>query len=203
MADKLVIEIFKTKNAEDFTKAISTPDCKAEAGSAAAYTAALAAALCTRAAALAKNAARENERIDYILRNADKLREYMVHLIDEDVKSRGPLAKALKEGDARHIEAARQPAACIANEIVNMMGQCLDFMAELAELCPADAMQFLGEGAELAIASIRACRIYLIAMADKCSDETYRFVTRRENEIALANATETYNNIVTKTESAI
>ncbi len=203
MADKLVIEIFKNKNAEEFTKAISCPESKAEVGSAAAYSAALAAALCTRAAAVTKTEAQENERVDYILRNADKLREYMVHLIDEDVKSRGPLAKALKEGDARHIEAARQPAACIANEIINMMGQCLEFMDELAAICPAEAVQLLGEGAELAMASVRACRIYLVAMADKCSDETYRFVTRRENELSLAHCTEVYNSISEKTEAAI
>lgn len=203
MADKLVIEIFKNKNAEEFTKAISSPESKAEVGSAAAYSAALAAALCARAAAVTKTEAQENERVDYILRNADKLREYMVHLIDEDVKSRGPLAKALKEGDARHIEAARQPAACIANEIVNMMGQCLELMDELAAICPAEAVALLGEGAELAMASVRACRIYLVAMADKCSDETYRFVTRRENELSLAHCTEVYNSISEKTEAEI
>ena len=42
MADKIVIEVFKEKTAEDFTKAISSPDCRANAGSAAAYAAAMA-----------------------------------------------------------------------------------------------------------------------------------------------------------------
>lgn len=202
MADKIVIEIYKTKNATDFTKALSDPDSKLEVGSAAAYNAACAAALLARAAAIT---AREqnNERVDYILRNAEKLREYMVHLIDEDVKSRGPLSKALKEGDARSIEAARQPAGCISSEIVNMMGQCLQLMQELSSICPPCAVEYLGEGAELAMGSIKSCMIYLVSMADKCSDETYRFVTRRENELSLAQCNEAFNAIIEKTKAVI
>ena len=33
--------------------------------------------------------------------------------------------------------------------------------------------------------AIRSSRVYIVNMADQCSDETYRFVTRRENEISL------------------
>lgn len=202
MADKIVIDIFKTKNAEDFTKALSDPAGKLEVGSAAAYTAACAAALLQRTATLTARV-NSNERVEYISRNAETLRAYMVHLIDEDVKSRGPLAKALKEGDARKIEAARQPAACIANEIVNMMSQCLDFMRELSELCPKEAVQYLGEGAELAMASVKSCMMYLVAMADECSDDTYRFVTRRENEISLARCQSAFDAVIEKTKAAI
>ncbi len=202
MADKLIIEVYKNKNAEDFTKALSAPDSRLNAGSAAAYTAACAAALLARAAAVTA-AGTSGERVEYIARNSETLRAYMVHLIDEDVKCRGPLAKAIKEGDPRKIEAARQPAAAIASEIVNMMGQCLGLMLELCGLCPDDALQFIGEGAELAMASVKSCMIYLVALADKCTDETYRFVTRRENEITLAGCTETYNAISEKVRSVI
>lgn len=203
MADKIFIEIYKTKNAEDFTKALSDPDSRLEVGSAAAYNAACASALLARVAAITARGDSSNERVDYILRNAEKLREYMVHLIDEDVKSRGPLAKALKEGDERSIEAARQPAGCICAEIVNMMGQCLQLMQELTSLCPSSAMEYLGEGAELAMGSIKASIIYLVSMADKCSDETYRFVTRRENELSLAQCGEAFNAIMESTKTAI
>lgn len=202
MADKLIIEVYKNKNAEDFTKALSTADSRLSIGSAAAYTAACAAALLARAAALTA-AETSGERVDYIVRNSETLRSYMVHLIDEDVKCRGPLARAEKEGDARKIEAARQPAAAVTSEIVNMMGQCLALMLELCALCPADVAQFIGEGAELAMASVRSCMIYMVALADKCSDETYRFVTHRENEITLADCTETYSAIAEKVRAAI
>ena len=39
MADKLIIEIFREKNAEEFTKALAAPDSRLETGSAAAMTA--------------------------------------------------------------------------------------------------------------------------------------------------------------------
>ena len=109
----------------------------------------------------------------------------MVYLIDEDVKSRNPLRKAIKEGKEREIEAARQPAVCIAGEIINMMGQCLELMLELAESCPDEAVHYLGEASHLAMGAIRSSRVYIVNMADQCSDETYRFVTRRENEMSL------------------
>ncbi len=185
MAEAIKIEIFKQKNADELTRALSDPDSRMETGGAAAVTAALASSLLERAAAITKKALPENERVDYILRNAEILRGYMVHLIDEDVKSRHPLRRALKEGGEREIEAARQPAVAIPAEIINMMGQLLELTKELCALCPKDAMHFLGEAAQLAMAAIRSARLYILDMSDKCSDETYRFVVRRENEITL------------------
>ena len=186
MAEGIKIEIFKQKNADELTKALSDPDSRMETGGAAAVTAALAASLLERAAAITKKTAGENERVDYILRNAEILRGYMVHLIDEDVKSRHPLRRALKEGGEQEIEAARQPAVAIPAEVINMMGQMLELAKELCALCPRDAGHFLGECAELAMAAIRSARLYILDMSDKCSDETYRFVVRRENEITLS-----------------
>ena len=203
MADKIIIEVYKTKTPEEFTKILSETDSRLEIGSAAALTAASAAALLRRAAALTAAEAADNTRVDYILRNSETLRSYMVHLIDEDVKSRGPLSRAEKEGDARKIEASLQTAACISAEIVNMMGQCLDLMAELAALCPKRALHYLGEGAELALAAIRACMIYLVDMADQCSDETYRFVIRRENELTLENCTAAYDRVIARVKEAV
>lgn len=186
MAEGIKIEIFKQKNADELTKALSEPDSRMETGGAAAVTAALAASLLERAAAITKKTAGENERVDYILRNAEILRGYMVHLIDEDVKSRHPLRRALKEGGEQEIEAARQPAVAIPAEVINMMGQMLELAKELCALCPKDAVHWLGACAELAMAAIRSARLYILDMSDKCSDETYRFVVRRENEITLS-----------------
>ena len=208
MAEGIKIEIFKQKNADELTKALSDPDSRMETGGAAAVTAALAASLLERAAAITKKTAGENERVDYILRNAEILRGYMIHLIDEDVKSRHPLRRALREGGEQEIEAARQPAVAIPAEVINMMGQMLELAKELCALCPRDAVHwlgecaelakelcalcprdvghFLGECAELAMAAIRSARLYILDMSDKCSDETYRFVVRRENEITLS-----------------
>lgn len=203
MGDKIIIEVYKTKNPDDFTKLLADPESRLDVGSAAASTAASAAALMRRAAAITAAAKPEEARVEYILRNSETLRAYMIHLIDEDVKSRAPLLKALKEGDARRIEAARQPAACIASEIVNMMAQALELMEELSSHAPGEAMPFIGEGAELAMAAVRSCMIYLLAMADKCSDDTYRFVTRRENEITREACHATYGRIMERVMPAV
>ena len=84
-----------------------------------------------------------------------------------------------------------------------MMGQCLELMAELSEKCPLSAIEYLGEGAHLAMGAISSCRVYLVNLADKCSDETYRYVTRRENEISLAACRKAYEKILSKVESTI
>jgi len=203
MSEGIKIEIFRMKNAEDFTKSLADPASRMDTGSGAAMTAAVSAALLERASAMTLAALPENERADYICRNAEILRSYMVHLIDEDVKSRGPLKLALKKGDEREIEAARQPAIAITSEIINMMGQTLDFAKELAALCPKDAMHYLGECAELAMAAIKSARMYTVDMSDKCTDETYRFVVRRENELTLKACGETAKAVIDAAEAAI
>ena len=114
MAESIKIEIFRKKDAEDFTRALSDPESRTAVGSGAAMTAAVAAAWLHRAAALCAQETPGDERLEWLVRNSETLRTYMVQLIDEDVKCRGPLRRARKEGDARAIEAAHQPAAAIA-----------------------------------------------------------------------------------------
>lgn len=186
MAEKITIEVFKKKPMEELSQTLADPDGKLETGSGAAAVASVAAALLCRAAAATGKTVSGNERLDYIVRNGEILRSYMVHLIDEDVKCRGPLKRAMMEGEARTIEAARQPAVSICAEILNMMGKLLELAQELCPLCPKDARHYLAESAELAMAAARTARSYIVDMADYSSDETYRFVTRRENELLLA-----------------
>lgn len=186
MAEKITIEVFKKKPMEELSRALADPDGKLETGSGAAAVASVAAALLCRAAAATGKTVSGNERLDYIVRNGEILRSYMVHLIDEDVKCRGPLKRAMMEGDARTIEAARQPAVSISAEILNMMGKLLELAQELCPLCPKEARHYLAESAELAMAAARTARSYIVDMAAYSSDETYRFVTHRENELLLA-----------------
>ncbi len=194
MADKLVIEIWKKKDPDEITRELSSAESRLEVGSAAAVTAAMAAALAGRAASVCE----KSERVEYLIKNMEIIRGYMVHLIDEDVKSRGPLRQALKEREAYKIEAARETAVCIPAEIVNMVSQLMDFIAELAEHCPADMFHYLGEAAQLAMASAESCRVYILNMAEQSSDDTYRFVTRRENEITFETLRENFENILKK-----
>ncbi len=203
MAEGIKIEIFKLKNADELTKALADPTARIDTGSAAAMSAALAMSLLERAAAHTVKTLPDHERAGYILRNAEILRTYMVHLIDEDVKCRGPLRKALKEGDERRIEATRQPAVAIPGEIINMMSQALELGAELCTLCPKDALHYLGESAELSLSAIRVARLFVLDMSDKCSDDTYRYIVRRENEITLKACEECAAKVIAAAEAAV
>lgn len=200
MAEKMTIEIFRKKDAEEFTLALADPESRTAIGSGAAMTAAAAAAYLHRAAALCAQEQGEDERLAWLMRNSETLRSYMVKLIDEDVKCRGPLRRARSEGDAQAIEAAHQPAAAIANEIVNMMTQCLEMLEELTGRARGDAMTCIAAAAELAMGSIRACMHYCVALSRECSDETYRYVVRRENEMTREKFTPVYERILEKTK---
>lgn len=200
MAETLKIEIFRKKLPDELTKALSEPDSRTDIGSGAALSAAAAAAYMIRAAALTAEEKGNTEQLDYFCRNGEILRSYMIHLIDEDVKSRGPLRKAMKEGDPRNIDAARQPAAAIANEIINMMNQLLDLLSQLAEICSGEAKRFVAASADLAMGALRASMRYVLDMGAKNSDETYRYIVKRENEITLDACRQTYANILEKVE---
>ena len=203
MAEKIIIDIWKKKDAEEFTKALADTESRVEAVSAAAYTAACASALIKRAAELAKRARGENERLEYISRNAEILRAYMVHLIDEDVKSRAPLRKAVQEGIEVNIEAGRESAACIPSEIIGMMQKLLELARELCDHCDGDMLSYIAESACLAKAAAESCRVYVLNLAGKSSDETYRFVAKRENEMASDEITELFNEVMGISEPMI
>ena len=199
MAEKLSIEIFRRKDAEDFTKSLADPESRTDVGSGAAMTAAVSAAYLHRAAALMLQRQPENERLDWLARNSETLRTYMVNLIDEDVKCRGPLRRAIKEGDPQKIEAAHQPAVAIAQEILGMMTQSMEFLRELSDQAEAGEKTYLAASAELAMATMKACVHYIVDTSEACTDETYRFVIHRENEITMEQYRSVYEGILEKT----
>lgn len=198
MAEKIVIEIYKTKTADELTKLIADPDSRLDTGSAAAIEAAVAAAFLCRAAGVCLKT-QSGERLDYISRNAQKIREYMIYLIDEDVKARSPMKKHIADGaDERTIEASRQVAVSITNEIVNMMGNSLDLMRELADIAAEEAKRYIAEAAETALAAMKCAASYTGFIGGQSRDETYRFVAKRENEISLEQYTAVYNEIIAR-----
>lgn len=199
MAESIKIEIFRKKLPDELTKALSEADSRSDVGSGAALTAASASAYFLRAAALTAEVKGCSERLDYMLRNGEILRGYMIHLIDEDVKCRGPLRKARKEADERTVEAAMQPAAAIANEIVNMMQQLLELLDELAGICADEGKHFAAASADLALGAVGACQRYVLDLAARSSDDTYRYVVRRENQIARDDCRVKYDSILMKT----
>lgn len=198
MPDKLKIEILKNDTVDTLTSRISTPEARPEAGSAAAASASFASALLERAAKeIARNveSGEQSEKLDWYVRNAEILRDYMVRLIDEDVKCRGPLRRALKEGDDRRIEAARQTATSICLEIVNMMGKALEMADELLAFADRNAKFHLVECADLAYGASLAAGRYILYLSGMSCDDTYRYVMRRENELTMTAQKEIYDRL--------
>ena len=128
----------------------------------------------------------------------------MIHLIDEDVKCRAPLRKALREErPEREVEACRHPAVCICEEIVNMMGQLIGLAEELSALCPADAMKYLGASVHIAWSAMNSARMYILSIVRESADDTFDYVTRRENEILFSEAKEKLDAVMEKVEDAL
>lgn len=198
MAESIKIEIFRKKDAEDFTLALSDPDSRAQTGSGAAMTGAVSAAIFQRAAKLTKLALPDHERADYLVRNAEILRKYLVSLIDEDVKARGPYRRAVKEGDERKIEAGTQVAGAVCSEIVGMMTKELELLEELAALCPRDARHLVAESADLALAAARASMRVCVYWGDLSIEDTRRYVIRRENELQWEEIFACYKRVIEK-----
>ena len=122
----------------------------------------------------------------------------MVNLIDENIKAKRPISRARKEGGAREIEASIQTASCIEAEIVNMAKPALEFIEELSAICAAEDKNTLLEAAELIMTSCRVSRSVILSYAALSTDDTYRYVTRRENEIFMAEREELYASISSK-----
>ena len=196
MAEGIKIQIYRNETADNLTKKLADPEENAYIGSAAAASAALAASMLARASIQIREARGENEKLDWYVRNTEILRSYMVKLIDEDVKCRGPLRRALKEGDDRTVEAARQAAVSICLEIVNMMGQCIDLAGEMTALADAAAKAELAAGADLAYGASLAAGRYILHMSSLSPDDTYRYVMKRENELTMQSQKEAYERVI-------
>lgn len=197
MADPITIEVYRNKNAEDFTSELKKKDSKLNSGSAAAECAAFAASLAQRAVSIISESD-DSEEIRYIDRNTEILRNYMVHLIDEDVKCRGPMRRALKEGGPNEIEAARHPAAAICGELINMMVQLFDFLKVLKSRSDEKSLVFIRQSAYFAFCAMNVSRDYILDLVSDSADETFRFVTERENEITFDNCAKVFNDIISK-----
>ena len=193
---KISIDALKNRTIENFVKDFASVESKMETGSCSAAVASISAAVLERAAAVSEGKSSNAERLEYIHRNAGIMRDYMIHLVDEDTKCRAPIIRAFKEGGQNEIDACLQSACAINAEIINMMLQNMQLAKELKGICCEESLHYIREAAEFALSAIRACRIWILDMIKVSSDETYSFVTNRENEVYLQQAVDLYEEIV-------
>jgi len=197
MADKikLSIDVLRKKNLEDFTADITDPIGKTEIGCGASAVAAEAAAFLKRAAECSTETDENRAERDYIIRNSETLRIYMLKLVDEDVKCRGPINKALKENRPQEeINACVHPASEIVDEIITMMDTCLD-LQKRAKAIGAPA-SYLNTSAHMARCAWECAREYKLLVAAYSTDETFKFVAKRESEIYCGELEEKYKSVL-------
>ena len=186
MENKLVNETYRKHPFEKLSEEFADPSSRLNTGSAASAVGSIAFSLLNRAALLCRSCLEgENERVEYIIRNSAALHSYLAFLIDEDVKCRGPLRRAEKEGGKDEIAACCQPAAAIAAETVNMMQKLLELDEELAGLFPGKIPHFVFEAASLALSAAEAAVPYIFSLAKLNDDDTYKYITERENYVYL------------------
>ena len=82
-----------------------------------------------------------------------------------------------------------------------MMEKELELLEELASLCPSDAKHFAAESADLAFAALRACMRVCIYWGDLSTEDTRRYVIRRENELQLQEIEPLYCRVIEKLEA--
>ena len=180
------IKIYKKFSIEDFVNEFNTCNSKLDTGSINAITAACSVALFKRAVLSLEN----GEREEWLKRNASILEKYMIHLIDDDVKARASYNKERKTGNSINIEAAIHPACTINEEIINMLHQMLELNYECCKIVEKEMLHYLKESAYIALGAINSCITWLLDITSNCSDETYRFIVKRENEITLGECEE-------------
>ena len=184
MEKKLIIEILRKLPFDTLSAKLADGTEKADAGSASCLVASVAAALLKRAADQAeKTDGSGMERIEYIRRNSEIIRNYMDHLVDEDVRCRGPLKKALEDGDPVKISACCQTACAIAVETVDMMRTLLGFCAEMLDFYGNKAPHYVFEAASLAYAAVESEVAYIDSVTKLSDDPTYIYITKKETGV--------------------
>ena len=136
---KMQMQSFQKKPVADFVKDLSSKSSKMDTGSCSAAVAAMSFAFLFRACSFADVTG--NEELAYIARNCENLSNYMVQLVDEDIKCRAPITIAMMEKSQDKIDACLQPACAINAEIINMMLKALEFAKSLKFIVPDEAKQ--------------------------------------------------------------
>ena len=72
-----------------------------------------------------------------------------------------------------------------------------------AVVCPADALCYAAEGTELALTAVKITRMYIVSVAAQSPDETYRYVTRLENELTLEACSAAAAEVTAKAEDSL
>ena len=185
---------FADKTLKDFTREVAAKEGKPGGGSVAGLTGASAAALGIMVANLTvgkkKYAEHEKEVID-ARDKLETLRNYLLYLVDEDIKAFAPLAKysAMDKSDpevAKRYQESLRTACFIPNEIHYKMVEVAEFLSVIAEYGCVGAISDVGSALCMARSVMETCRYTTLANAKYIKDEVYAETLRREFDISFS-----------------
>lgn len=197
----LKVEFFADKTVKNFTLSVADPESKFGLGNMAAEAAANAAALALRAV---RKTASEDEAMKKAEGDLETLRNYFVHLLDEENKARLPLEKRLNSGAPAHeIEGGYRTACIIVDEILYSAIRLIEVIGSVSDkVCPCTA-ELCAAAVYYAKLAMECTRLQLAVYSTKMSEEVYARTTRREPEIAIEGISELANGLIKKFEEMI
>lgn len=197
----LKMDFFADKTVKAYNAALADAGSILGLGSVAAESSATAAALILKA--IGKSASDAPE-VKLAQERIGKLREYFIHLIDEENKAKAPLEKRLAaKADEAEIEGGYRTACAIIGDlmystigIINELNTISDMICPCAAyLCSAAVFH-----ARTAMESVRLLQAeYSVHM----NEPVYARTTRREPEMAIEEASELFNGLIAKLEGMI
>lgn len=206
MAEKLDISelkqvLFAGKSVKSFNKELADPSSKLGIGSAAAEAGATSAAMMVLA--IGKTGS-DDPALEKAKKDLETMREYFIHLIDEENKAKMPLEKRL-EADApeNEIEGGYRTACTIVDDIIYDVIKVVDILDSIADkLCPCTAA-ICSSAIFFARTAIETCRVQLAFYSTKMNEEVYARTTKRGPEIALEGVLPTMEKLLNKFAEAL
>ena len=198
---------FAGKTLDGFTKELASSEAVPGGGGAAALAGALDASLGGMVCALSEGKKSCAAHAPYIAEAAEKLeriRKYMLHLIDEDGKAFQPLKKyfSLPKDDPErqaHMDSALRVACYIPTEVMYTAAEAAEILAGLAEKGVKGAISDVGVGIVMCRAAMRASELNILINAAGMRDEVFAMTLRRECELVF----EKYDPIMDAALSAV
>lgn len=180
---KLKKDTYSAKTVKDFTVALADPEASLAIGSTAALVAAMSAAA---AEAAVKKTGLDLPEMAKAAETLETMRSYFVHLIDEEIKAKDPLANRLaKQSTDAEIEAGYRTACIIIDEIIYSVGKVLELLDSVKDkLCPCTFVE-ANAAVSYAQTAMDSVRLQKAFYSTKMNEEVYARTTRREPELVI------------------
>lgn len=186
--EDLMLETYSDKTLKAYSELMADPKSICGLGSAAASISMCAASLALRALRMTASEDADMLRAE---QDVDKLRDYFLHLVDEENKAKKPLEKMLQQASVEdnELEGAYRTACCIIDEVFYMSVRLTEVLEPIAGKISPNAAHFASSAVHLVKCAMDTVRIQKAVYSTKMNEPVFAHTTLREPEIAIeANA---------------